>query len=101
MQGLATVEGERDAAAAICWPYQLVAHSNGVRELYNLVEDPAQLIDFASSHPDEVNRCEELLRQMEAAADQKARHFGAARSELAVTLDDATRDRLRILGYVE
>jgi len=57
---------EDQYAAVVAGDWKLVAYWSGARELYNLVDDPPESRDIASTHPDRVRELSELLAKWRA-----------------------------------
>jgi arylsulfatase A-like enzyme len=70
--------------------WKLVLQEGGAPELYDLEADPNELTDVADARPDEGEALRALL-------EVKAGETSAATLEL----DEATRARLRALGYLD
>lgn len=84
-----------DLAAVIDWPYKVIQDfKNGRTSLYDMVTDLDEGRDLADS-PDQ--RIERVLRELRRDARELRRgHVGEA-----VELDEATREELRSLGYIQ
>ncbi|HZR85134.1 MAG TPA: sulfatase-like hydrolase/transferase [Candidatus Binatia bacterium] len=65
-------------------------------ELYDVATDPRERANLAAAEPREVARLEGVLGEMATAAAGQA-----VASSGDVKMDDATRERLRALGYVQ
>ena len=57
---------EDQYAAVVAGDWKLVAYWSGMRELYNLSDDPGEDRDIASRHPDRVRKLSELLADWRA-----------------------------------
>jgi len=64
-------------------------------EMYDLVADPGETHNLASSDPDRVAALQESLAGLRALARQ------SAVAGVSGEMDDAARERLRALGYIE
>ena len=79
------------------WKLIRIPTTDGIRwELYDLVNDPAERIDVSSSRPAVVERLRAELEGWIATIPLQAGGTGEPGEE-----DEATRERLRSLGYVE
>ena len=79
------------------WKLIRIPTTDGIRwELYDLVNDPAERIDVSSSRPAIVERLRAELEGWIATIPLQAGGTGEPGEE-----DEATRERLRSLGYVE
>ena len=85
---------DRDLVALIRWPWKLIVPSRGPNELYRLDVDPHELHDRSAADNE---RARKLLRAMRHARHDLSAGAGAAPG----AVDDATRDALRALGYIE
>ncbi|RMG45262.1 MAG: hypothetical protein D6718_08025 [Acidobacteria bacterium] len=68
-----------------------------VEELYDLASDPLEQRNLAQGRPGETARLRALLDRHLAASARVAKELGEGKGEV----DEATRERLRSLGYVE
>jgi arylsulfatase A-like enzyme len=80
---------------AIAWPYKLIVPEKGQPEAYDLHVDPAEV----SPLPANLSMISELRAPLDALRDPTAAHGGS--SAPSPKLNDAARDRLRALGYVQ
>lgn len=69
-------------------------------ELYDLALDPGETRDLAAERPDDVARGRALLDQHAAESAELRRRLGLGAGRQA-GFDDAARDRLRSLGYIQ
>ncbi|MCB0110711.1 MAG: sulfatase [Caldilineaceae bacterium] len=76
---------------------KLIESSDGTIELYDLDDDPGELVNLAASEPAALAALQQQLRAWEAA------HGALEMSALQPTLqvDDALRARLQALGYLD
>ena len=91
----ALVSRERKIQATIRWPWKLVLQDGHAMRLFQLEEDPDEARDVAAAHPDVTTALEEDLRAWQARVD------AATTTAKTTEIDDATREQLRKLGYVE
>ena len=80
---------------------KLVTSSKGDAFLYDLAVDPAESRDLASERPAELARMQKRLAAVRVALELPELTAELAVGEEAPPLDDATRERLRALGYSE
>ena len=57
---------EDQYAAVVAGNWKLVAYWSGLRELYDLTDDPSENLDISSSHPERVRELSELLASWRA-----------------------------------
>ena len=57
---------EDQYAAVVAGNWKLVAYWSGIREFYNLTDDPGENLDISSSHPERVRELSELLASWRA-----------------------------------
>ncbi len=70
----------------------------GSARLFDIVDDPGELRDVASAHPEEATHLQQLLDQWLAELDLQSREF----AEVApLELSEEEEERLRRLGYVQ
>jgi len=75
--------------------YKLIINTKlGTRELYDLSADPAETQNLAESQPD-------LTRELAALLDDFERRHPDPERAQEFEIDEATRERLRALGYTE
>jgi arylsulfatase A-like enzyme len=75
--------------------YKLIINAKlGTRELYDLSADPAETQNLAELQPD-------LTRELAALLDDFERRHPDPEREPEFEIDEATRKRLRALGYTE
>lgn len=75
-------------------PYKLIARSDGAVLLYDLEGDPAERRDLTQDRPE---LAEEMQRELMARISQ----LSQSRDLSGAELDEATKDQLRSLGYVQ
>jgi len=80
---------------------KLVTSSKGDALLYDLAVDPEETRDLAAERPADLARMQARLAEVAAALELPALDAPLAVGEDAPELDDATRERLRALGYAE
>lgn len=80
---------------------KLVTSSKGDVLLYDLAADPRESHDLAAERPADLAHMEERLAQVSAQIGLPALEAPLAPEGAAPELDDATRARLRELGYAE
>ncbi len=95
-------------------PWKLIVESDGERRLFDLASDPGERNDVLARHPEQASRLERWLADQRAARTTGARDGAqvvagsrlspsepeASASGVAVP-DEATRERLKNLGYTE
>ena len=74
---------------------KLVSRSDGTEALYDLAMDPGETVDLSGERPDQAAR----LRSLGEASTTAVHGAGSSAVSDAGGMDDATRDRLRELGY--
>jgi arylsulfatase A-like enzyme len=76
-------------------PYKLIINMKlGTRELYDLGADPAETKNLAEALPD-------VTKELATLLDDFERRHPDAEREPELEIDEATRERLRALGYTE
>lgn len=84
-----------DRAAVIRWPYKgVVDLDGGPPQLFNLADDPGERINLSAKYPG-------VMVSLHAAIDQEVAARRRQPTPATATLDSATRERLRALGYLE
>ncbi len=76
--------------------WKLIMSPAGTPQLFDLTDDPGELIDVAVAQPDRVRRMRTVLQHEIARALERGR---VIRSETA-PVDPAVAERLRALGYI-
>jgi len=66
--------------------------------LFDLKADPGELKNLASSRPDDVKRLQGEIKRIFDMSMKEASNFSAA---APVTVDDATVDKMKAIGYVD
>jgi arylsulfatase A-like enzyme len=90
---------DRVRTAFFDWPHKLIRSSDGRHELYDLERDPAESDDRFAADPATANR---LMQALEAWEAERAAARGSRAALVApAALDDALRERLRALGYLQ
>jgi hypothetical protein len=81
---------------------KLVETSTGERWLYDLAADPAETRDVAAERPADLAAVTARLHEVSVAIDLPALDRPLlAEGETKPDVDEATRERLQALGYVE
>lgn len=80
---------------------KLVVSSKGDALLYDLASDPAETRDLAAERPQDLARMQARLAQVDAEIGLPALDAPQGDGAPAPELDEATRARLRELGYAE
>jgi len=80
---------------------KLVARSDGESLLYDLAVDPGETRDLAAERPEDLARMRALHARLESELSLPALAGERAVGEDAPEMDDATRESLRALGYLE
>ncbi len=73
--------------------YKYIRGSDGSEELYDVEQDPEERFDIASTEPD-------ISTELAADLDEWVESFDHAEREGAVDMTEATKGRLRDLGYL-
>lgn len=81
--------------------FKLVATSTGETFFYDLSADPGESRDLAAERPAEVSAMQERLAQVEAEIGLPALGAPIDAAGDEPELDEATRERLRALGYAD
>lgn len=76
------------------WRY--IEYDNGDSELYDLNADPGETVSVADEHADV---CEALRRKL--AAHRSDRPGATSADQTSQEMDEAVRERLRALGYID
>jgi arylsulfatase A-like enzyme len=84
---------DRDLAAILQPPWKGIADSRGGFQLYNVFDDPQEAHDRASREPGLAGRLATRLAAWQASVDLP--------EPAPLSVDSATREQLRGLGYVE
>lgn len=93
--------GERQKRAVVFDGLKLIEEPEWGRVwLYDLTTDPGELIDVSASRPNDVARGRALLEAHAAESAELSRRLGVSATDPAA-YDDASRDRLRSLGYIQ
>ncbi len=69
--------------------------------LFNLLEDPGELVDVAGQRPDVVENLESILASQRREALALYRSFGSEGAEERVELSERERERLKAFGYLQ
>ena len=80
---------------------KLVSTSKGQDLLYDLATDPRETRDVAAERPEALREMRARMESVRVSLDLPALDAVLAAGEDAPELDEATRERLRALGYVE
>jgi arylsulfatase A-like enzyme len=80
---------------------KLVSTSLGQDLLYDLAADPGETRDIAAERPEALREMRARMQSVIASLDLPALDAPLAVGEDAPELDEATRERLRALGYME
>ena len=84
-----------DRGAVIRWPYKAVVDlEGGPQLLFELEEDPGEQVNLSAKYP-------AIMASLRAAITQQVAMRRTRPTPGAATLDSATRERLRALGYLE
>ncbi len=84
-----------DRSAVIRWPYKAVIDlTGGPSRLFDLDADPGERINLSAKYPG-------MMASLYGEATRQAAARPRRAAPKAVTLDNATRERLRALGYLE
>lgn len=93
--------GERQRQAVVFEGWKLIeAPEWGRARLYDLEADPGEWTDLSRSRPEVVERGRDLLRQHALESAELRRRLGLETAGSS-GYDDASRDRLRSLGYIQ
>ena len=82
-------------------PLKLVTSSTGQELLYDLAADPRETRDLSAERPRDLARMRGRMSQVMAALDLPPLDAEPAVGDAAPEMDEATRERLRDLGYIE
>ena len=90
----------RGGIAVLREPWKLIYFRDARQpvELYNLVEDPGELNNLAPQHPEIVADLQERYAELVVASEPLVQLFPHEGGQL--TLDEATLEQLRALGYI-
>ena len=80
---------------------KLVATSQGQFLLYDLAADPGETRNLAHERPEALRRMRARMDGVQASLGLPHLDAPLAAGDEAPELDDATRERLRALGYLE
>jgi arylsulfatase A-like enzyme len=84
-----------DRSAVIRWPYKAVVDlEGGPPLLFDLADDPGEQVNLSAKYP-------AITASLRAAISQQVAARRTRPTPGAATLDSATRERLRALGYLE
>ena len=98
---LASPFRQRLGHALIQWPYKLIDQGRRL-ELYHLGDDPREEHDLARSQGQRVKEMRALLRQKQVENEaRRDANFARTREAELEGVADATREKLRELGYIE
>jgi len=78
-----------DLSALILWPFKYVEGPSVAAALFDLEQDPGELVNLAVQEPGQAQAMSLLLREL-----------SGSRSSPDAAVDPAAQDRLRALGYV-
>lgn len=93
--------GERQQHSVVFEGLKLIEEPEwGRTRLFDLAADPGESIDLSPDRPDDVARGRALLDQHAAESAELRRRLGLQGATPA-GYDDASRDRLRSLGYIQ
>jgi arylsulfatase A-like enzyme len=95
-----TMYGEdRDAVTSAGWKY-IRPLASGIEMLFDLHADPGERHDLCTADPVQLRRMRDLLAESVLRAERLREKHGI-RTEDEPLLDDAARERLRALGYID
>ena len=93
--------GERQQRAVVFDGLKLIeAPEWGRAQLFDLIADPGELIDLSRERPEDVARGRSLLDAHAAQSAALRQRLGLGGADSA-GYDNASRDRLRSLGYIQ
>jgi arylsulfatase A-like enzyme len=85
---------DRDLVAVIRWPWKLIVSSQGDDELYRLDQDPRELDNRAEKERAQVRELRKAISEVRGKLEPPPAVSGPS-------VDSATKDALRALGYIE
>jgi arylsulfatase A-like enzyme len=91
--------GGRSSAALIDGRWKYITAQKGSQQeemLFDLVADPEEMVDLSDRHPEQVAALREALDLFRSSAPERS-----AADAVPIKVDEATRERLKALGYVE
>jgi len=87
---------------AVVWGgFKGIFGSRQPTRLFDLKEDPAELVDLAESRPDIVEKLEDILAAQRSEALALFRSFGPKGNDGRVELSERERERLEAFGYLQ